>query len=33
LLDEFTKYQTWYRRLPSIVRSTEKAPAHVLCLQ
>ena len=33
LLDEYEKYQTWFRRLPSSVASIENAPPHVLCLQ
>jgi hypothetical protein len=33
LLDEYHKYTSWYRRLPSIVASTEDAPPHVICLQ
>jgi hypothetical protein len=33
LLDEYNKYQTWYRRLPAVVASTDNAPPHVLCLQ
>jgi len=33
LLDEYNKYLAWYRRLPSIVASTQDAPPHVLCLQ
>jgi hypothetical protein len=33
LLDEYSKYQAWYRRLPEAVTSTENAPPHVMCLQ
>jgi hypothetical protein len=33
LLDEYSKYLAWYRRLPDAVTSTDNAPPHVLCLQ
>jgi hypothetical protein len=33
LLDEYTKYQTWFSRLPDSVKSPENAPAHVISLQ
>jgi hypothetical protein len=32
LLDEYSKYQAWYGRLPDIIAKTENAPAHVICL-
>jgi hypothetical protein len=33
LLDEYSKYQSWYQRLPTIVATTDDAPPHILCLQ
>jgi hypothetical protein len=33
LLDEYNKYLTWHRKLPSIVAGIDDAPPHVLCLQ
>ena len=33
VLDEYQKYTDWYRRLPVLVRETEGASPHVLCLQ
>ncbi|KAF2757070.1 hypothetical protein EJ05DRAFT_501611 [Pseudovirgaria hyperparasitica] len=32
LLDEYTKYVNWSRRLPDIISSIDDAPPHVLCL-
>lgn len=33
LLNEYEKYQRWYRKLPSILINIEDSPPHVLCLQ
>lgn len=33
LLEEYHKYQAWYKSLPVVISSTEHAPAHVLVLQ